>query len=123
VLAGSGYWGSQGAWWKAAISALGGAGFGALGCLLLADSGALRDEEIKPGEEVPEAVRNSAWWRHFKLALTLWALFITGTAVYCGVRGDSNEFWLALATSFCSWVARLLAAAGVMPEDLFKLPG
>jgi hypothetical protein len=123
LLAVSVYWGLHGAWWKLAITAVAGLAFGGMGCLLLADSGELRGEELKPGEEVSERVQKSAWWRHFKLALSLWAWFITGVAVYCGVQGGWSEFWLFLAGAFGSWLARLLAAAGVMPEELFKLPG
>lgn len=111
----------NGDWTKAIIVIVIGLIFGAGACILLAGSGALRGEEIKTGGQLPEAVRKSTWWRRFKVMLTLWALFITGVAIFYGVKGQWGDFWETMAAAFGSWVARLIAATDAMPEETFKV--
>jgi hypothetical protein len=110
----------NGSWIQALIRIAIGLVFGAAACVLLAGSGSLRGEEIKPGGKLPEKVRQSPWWRRVRLMLTLWALLFTGLAIFSGVAGHWDDFWDALGTAFGSWIAVLFAAAGTMPDDAFS---
>jgi len=121
AIAAGTYQGVEGAWVKMIIMLIVGLVFGAACCFLLAGSGALRGEELKPGGEVSEAVRKSSWWHHFLLMLTLWALFVTGVAMVFAVRADWSDFADAFGTAIASWVARIKAGSGEMPEEEFQL--
>jgi hypothetical protein len=114
------YQGVNGAWVKMIVLLIIGLVFGAACCFLLAGSGVLQGEKLKPGGGVSEGVRKSSWWRHFRRMLTLWALFVTVVAVALAIQREWGDCADATGTAFASWIARLKAAGGEMPEDAFS---
>jgi hypothetical protein len=115
------YEGVNGSWVKLIIGLAIGLAFGAACCFLLAGSGALQGEELKPGGEVSEKVRKSSWWRHFRRMLTLWALFVTVATVGFAIQRDWSDSADSFTTACASWFARYKAGSGEMPEKTFEL--
>lgn len=112
--------GVNGAWLRMIILLIIAFVFGAACCFLLAGSGALQGEELKPGGEVSGKVRQSSWWRHFKTMLTLWALLLTVVAMVSAVQRDWSNCTDFGGAAVGSWLARLKAAGGEMPEETFQ---
>jgi hypothetical protein len=115
------YQGVTGAWVAMTCLLIFGLACGAGSCYLLAGSGALRGVRLKTGGEVPARIRSSSWWRHFTRMLSIWATFVTIIAIACLVKADWSDFSGAIGTAVVSWLARVKAASGEMPEDVFTL--
>lgn len=115
------YQGVDGAWVAMIILLILGFACGVACCYLLAGSGALRGERLKAGGEVPEWVRTTAWWRHFKRMLSIWATFVTVIAIVYLIKADWSDFSGAAGTALVSWLARGKAGTGEMPEDVFTM--
>ena len=110
-----------GSWGTAAILIGIGLVFGAGACVLLAGSSVAAGAPIKPGGKIPDAVRESRWWRHVLWMLALWALLITGVAVAYGVTGKWDHFWETLTGAVGSWIALAVASNGELPEEAFEV--
>ena len=117
------YQGVDGSWFAMIFLLVFGFACGVACCYLLAGSGALRGERLKAGGEVPERVRSSSWWRHFKRMLSIWATFTTVVALVYLIKADWTEFSGAIGTAMASWFARAKAGTGEMPEqeDIFAM--
>ena len=115
------YQGVSGGWIAMIFLLIFGLACGVGCCYLLAGSGALRGERLKTGGEVPERVRSSSWWRHFKRMLSIWAAFVTVTAIVYLVKTDWGDFTEAIGAALVSWLARAKAGSGEMPEDTFSM--
>ncbi len=114
------YQGVNGAWVKMIVLLTIGLMFGVACCFLLAGSGALRGEQLKPGGEVPKSVRKTKWWGRFRLMLTLWALLMTAVAIAFAVQGSWDNCADFGGTALGSWIARLKAGSGEMPQETFQ---
>ncbi len=115
------YRGLDGAWVAMIFLLIFGFACGAACCYLLAGSGALRGVRLKAGGEVPEWVRATSWWRHFKLMLSIWATFVTVIAIVHLIKADWTDFSDAIVAALASWLARAKAGAGEMPEERFTM--
>jgi hypothetical protein len=115
------YQGVEGAWVAMIFLLILGCACGVACCYLLAGSGALRGERLKAGGEVPEWVRTTAWWRHFKRMLSIWATFATVIAIVYLIKADWSDFSGAIGTALVSWLAPAKAGSGEMPEDVFTM--
>ena len=113
--------GLDGAWVAMLFLLIFGFACGIACCYLLAGSGALRGVRLKAGGEVPERVRTTSWWRHFKRMLSIWATFATVIAIVYLIKADWSDFWGAIGTALVSWLARAKAGTGEMPEDVFTM--
>jgi hypothetical protein len=115
------YQGLDGAWVAMIYLVIFGIACGVACCYLLAGSGALRGERLKAGGEVPERVRATSWWRHFKRMLSIWATFATVIAIVYLIKADWSDFGDAIGAALVSWLARVKAGTGEMPEDVFTM--
>jgi hypothetical protein len=115
------YQGVSGGWISMIFLLIFGLACGVGCCYLLAGSGALRGERLKTGGEVPERVRSSSWWRHFKRMLSIWATFVTVVAIAYLVKAAWGDFTEAIGAALVSWLARAKAGSGEMPEDAFSM--
>ena len=115
------YQGLDGAWVAMIFLLIFGFACGVACCYLLAGSGALRGVRLKAGGEVPEWVRATSWWRHFKLMLSIWATFVTVIAIVHLIKADWTDFSDAIVAALASWLARAKAGAGEMPEERFTM--
>lgn len=113
------YQGLDGAWGAMIFLLIFGLLCGAGCSFLLAGSGALRGEELEEGEEVSARLRRSAWWGHFKIMLTIWALAITVMALVYLFQADWSDFADVAGGACVSWFARYQAGAGKMPKSVF----
>jgi hypothetical protein len=110
----------NGGWGQAAIRLAVGIAFGAGGAVLIAGSGIAAGTGLRPGGEVPSAVRRSPWWRRVLWMLALWAMLMTGFAVSSGIQGQWGDFADTLVTALGSWLALAIAANGKLPDDTFS---
>jgi hypothetical protein len=115
------YQGLDGAWAAMIFLLIFGFACGVACCYLLAGSGALRGVRLKAGGEVPERVRATSWWRHFKRMLSIWATFATVIAIVYLIKADWSDFRDAIGAALVSWFARAKAGTGEMPEDVFTM--
>ena len=115
------YQGVDGAWGAMIFLLIFGLVCGAGCCYLLAGSGALRGQQLKAGGEVPQRVRSSSWWHHFKRMLSIWATFVTVVALVYLIKADWSDFSDAIGAAVVSWLARAKAGSGEMPEDVFSM--
>ena len=115
------YQGLDGAWVAMIFLLTFGFACGAACCYLLAGSGALRGVRLKAGGKVPEWVRTTSWWRHFKRMLSIWATFATVVAIVYLIKADWSGFSDAIGTAVVSWLARAKAGTGEIPEDAFTM--
>jgi hypothetical protein len=113
--------GVNGAWVAMIFLLIFGFACGVACCYLLAGSGALRGERIKPGGKVPERVRATSWWRHFKRMLSIWATFATVITIVFLIKADWSEFSEAIIAALAAWLARAKAGTGEMREDVFNM--
>jgi hypothetical protein len=112
----------RGAWVAATIGIAIGLLFGGAATMLVAGSGVAAGQKIRPGGEVPESVRKSAWWGRVLFLLFVWAVLMTVAVIVFGVQGDWDNFWETTAVAIASWVGFARASsAGEMPEDAFSL--
>jgi hypothetical protein len=115
------YQGLDGAWVAMIFLLTFGFACGVACCYLLAGGGALRGARLKAGGEVPEWVRTTSWWRHFKRMLSIWATFATVIAIVYLIKADWSDFADAVGAALASWLARAKAGTGEMPEDVFTM--
>ncbi len=115
------YQGLDGAWVAMIFLLTFGFACGAACCYLLAGSGALRGVPLKAGGKVPEWVRTTSWWRHFKRMLSIWATFATVVAIGYLIKADWGGFSDAIGAAVVAWLARAKAGTGEIPEDAFTM--
>jgi hypothetical protein len=117
------YQGVNGGWGAMIFLLIFGFACGVACCYLLAGSGALRGARLKAGGEVPERIRVTTWWRHFKRMLSIWATFVTVIAIAYLIKADWSDFSDATGTALVSWLAFAKARTGNMPEreDVFPM--
>jgi hypothetical protein len=117
------YQGVNGSWGAMIFLLIFGFACGVARCYLLAGSGALRGARLKAGGEIPERIRATSWWRHFKRMLSIWATFVTVIAIVYLIKADWSDFTDAIGTALVSWLAFAKARTGEMPEreDVFPM--